>query len=186
MYDFLNGKLMRANPPELVLEVNGVGYRLHPPLSLFGLLPPLGSLLQLYTSFVVREQSHQLFGFQTREQRDLFEALTTVSGVGPKSALALLSHLQADALCSAVESGDWAQIAQAPGIGRKTAERLIIEMRGRLQTHNTALPLAGDAINALINLGYKQAAAQKAVEKILKTEAPSDLSGVITAALKKL
>ena len=183
MYDFLRGTLARATPPEIVLDVQGVGYRLLAPLNLFATLPPLDKPFELYTSFVVRELSHQLFGFATLEQRDLFESLNTVSGVGPKSALALLSHLQPDSLRQAITNGDWAQIAQAPGIGRKTAERLIVEMRGRIPTA-APTPLAGDAINALINLGYKQAPAQKAVETILKNNSRSDLGDMITAALK--
>lgn len=201
MYAYFNGKLISSSPADIVIDVAGIGYRIHIPTSLYGLLPHLGEQLQLHTSFVVRENSHTLYGFQTTQERDLFEALLGVTGIGPKTALSLIGHLSAHNLQQAVQNNEVAVISKVPGIGKKTAERLIIELRDKLKTlvpldpSDFAIPqnfdpqtlIINDAMSALINLGYNQSTAQKAIKKTLKDSTEEiDLALLITGALKNV
>lgn len=170
MIGFLRGKLVSKNPPQLLLDVNGVGYELDAPMSTFYELPALGSELQLHTHLVVREDAHILFGFATERERRLFRELLKVSNVGPKLALALLSGISVDGFLMCIEAGDADALVKVPGVGRKTAERLIIEMRDRAKVFGdlgagaTKLPLGmqadagnsqAEAFSALVALGYK-------------------------------
>jgi len=202
MYAYIQGKLTFCSPSEAIVEAAGIGYRIGIPTSLFGKLPQLNEQIRLYTSFIVREQSQNLYGFLLPEEKELFEALMGVSGIGPKIALAIMSHLDGRALSEAVKKNDIVGISRVPGIGKKTAERLIIEMRDKLkqfsadecishaspdhQSQKTASDIR-DAMNALINLGYTQAAAQKAIKKSLgESEEEYDLATLITSALKNV
>lgn len=187
MYEFVRGALVKAFPPLVIVDVGGVGYRLHAPLSLFGKLPNQGTCILLYTSYVVRETGHQLFGFGSLEERDLFDQLTGVSGIGPKLALSLVGHLTPANLQRAVAQGDWTTLATTPGIGRKTAERLIVELRGRLvltDPEGETTPVLGDAVAALVNLGYTQQVARSAVDRVWKTAPQQEIGQLIMAALK--
>lgn len=190
MYAFIKGTLVEASPSEAVVEAYGVGYRLLIPISHFGKLPQIGEETLLYTSFVVREQSQTLFGFMAKEERALFEVLITISGVGPKTALGIIGHLSLEALHHAVERHDCATLSKVPGIGRKTAERLLIDLRGRFKLQpalSTFEPISqlSDALQALIQLGYTQGAAEKAVKKAADTlPSDHDLPTLITTALK--
>jgi len=168
MIGFLKGRLALKQPPNIVVDVNGVGYELEAPMSTFYGLPAAGEPVALYTHLVVREDAHILFGFGTDGERRLFRGLLKVSGVGPKIALGILSGASVEDFLRIIEAEDVAMLTRIPGIGRKTAERVIIEMRDSAQ--KLAVPNAGvgnasdqagalsaqsEAFGALIALGYK-------------------------------
>ncbi len=188
MYAYINGTLVEAFPTHAILDVQGVGYHVHIPVSDFGKLPQLGAKVLLHTAFIVRELSQTLYGFLDRESRDLFQELITISGVGPKTGLGILGHLSLEDLKKAVSAHDAARFAKVPGIGKKTAERLLIDLQGKLNVQ--VLPQSssgrlGDALQALMQLGYTQSAAEKAVQKAAGLLASdTDLSELITTALK--
>jgi Holliday junction DNA helicase RuvA len=161
----LRGKLLRKAPPALIVDVNGVGYELEAPMSTFYRLPEVGSEVQLATHLVVREDAHLLYGFATEDERRLFRDLLRVTGIGPKIGLALLSGIDVDTFMRCVEAQDAAALTRIPGIGRKTAERLLIEMRDRIRALGqlpATAPAAGavagaraEAYAALVALGYR-------------------------------
>ena len=169
----LIGTLARKQPPELLLDVGGVGYELEAPMTTFYDLPALGQEVTLFTHLVVRDDAHLLFGFTELRQRDLFRDLLKVSGVGPRVGLAILSGLTAENLIACITVGDVAQLTRVPGIGRKTAERLIIDLRDRLESSvDGEPPLPGgiatpeqDAISGLVALGYRSGDAARAVRQ---------------------
>ncbi len=196
MYSHLTGILKQATPEKVALDVSGVGYRIGIPLSLFSRLPPLGSTLTLHVSLVVREFSHALWGFREAEERDLFEQLIDLSGVGPKLAISLLGHMEPADFYKAILNADIDGLARVPGIGKKKAEKLILEMKGKLpetypSAQQYAVPLSGqaallsDATRALVHLGYAHPIASRAVQKGLSLLPESaHLSALITEALK--
>ena len=168
MIGFLKGRLALKQPPALMVDVNGVGYELEAPMSTFYGLPSVGEPVALFTHLVVREDAHILFGFGTDGERRLFRGLLKISGVGPKIALGILSGASVEDFLSIVEAEDTAMLTRIPGIGRKTAERVIIEMRDSVQKLTAPLSSAGsapagaspsspqgEAFAALIALGYK-------------------------------
>jgi Holliday junction DNA helicase RuvA len=170
----LTGTLVRKEPPSLLVDVNGVGYELEAPMSTFYDLPPTGERLTLYTHLVVREDAHLLYGFSRESQRQLFRSLLKVNGVGPRVALAVLSGLSEPELMQCLAHEDIARLTKVPGIGRKTAERLVIELRDRVDlvavppgtaARPASLPVdpAQEAVSALIALGYKPNEASRAV-----------------------
>ena len=169
----LVGTLVRKQPPELLLDVDGVGYELEAPMTAFYDLPALGQEVTLFTHMVVRDDAHLLFGFTELRQRDLFRALLKVSGVGPRVGLAILSGLTTENLVTCITVGDVAQLTRIPGIGRKTAERLIVDLRERLESSvDGEPPLPGgtatpeqDAISGLVALGYRSGDAARAVRE---------------------
>lgn len=188
----LSGRLADKQPPVLVIDVGGVGYEVEAPLSVFYDLPAAGETVTLLTHMVVREDAQILFGFLRDGDRRLFRELLKVSGVGPRLALAILSGVSADEFGMMVQAGDSAALTRLPGIGRKTAERLILEMRGRLEGMEPAggapagaaggTDPAGEARAALTALGYAPAEALKLVRGV----AADDMSAeaIIRAALK--
>lgn len=197
MIAWLKGELLDKRPPSIVLNVNGVGYDLEAPLNVFYDLPDLGSQASLYVHMVVREDAQNLYGFISVKQRDLFRSLIKVSGIGPKVGLAILSSLTADDLLSCVAHEDVATLVAVPGIGKKTAQRLLVELKDRLaKEFGSALPEAApgtissaasderDAIDALITLGYKPADARGAVRGV--AEAGMTSEALIRAALKNM
>jgi Holliday junction DNA helicase RuvA len=162
----LQGVLTRKAPPQLEIEVSGVGYEVEAPMSTFYTLPGVGERVRLLTHLVVREDAHILYGFGTAEERTLFRNLLKVSGVGPRIALAILSGISASAFARCVVEHDAGALTRIPGVGRKTAERLIVEMRDRVEAAGGApgvTPRAagaeGEAFSALVSLGYKPAEA---------------------------
>ena len=171
MIGFLRGRLAAKQPPQLLIDVGGVGYEVEAPMSTFYGLPATGAEVSLFTHLVVREDAHILFAFGTERERRLFRELLKVSNVGPKLALSLLSGMSVDAFLLCIEANDADTLVRIPGVGRKTAERLIIEMRDRLKhLGETAgsLPVTGrppdanagaqaEAFSALVALGYKPA-----------------------------
>jgi Holliday junction DNA helicase RuvA len=161
---YLHGRLVRKQPPALLLDVGGVGYELEAPMSTFYRLPELGSVVQLHTHLVVREDAHLLYGFATEDERRLFRDLLRISGVGPKIGLALLSGITVETFLACVEAQDIDVLTRIPGIGRKIAERLLVEMRDRIRALGqmpSALQRPGgagaqaEAYAALVALGYR-------------------------------
>lgn len=187
----LTGTLIEKQPPVLVVDVNGVGYELEAPMSTFYKVT-LGATVTLHVHQVVREDANLLYGFASREERDMCRTLLKVNGVGPKMALAILSGMEADAFAACIRQGDVATLTRIPGVGKKTAERLIIEMRDRVGDGIAGLNLlAGeavpatperDAVTALIALGYKPAEAERAVGRIKADNASAE--DLIRQALK--
>jgi Holliday junction DNA helicase RuvA len=163
MIGFLRGSLIAKRPPSLTIDVGGVGYELEAPMSTFYRLPDLGSPLSLVTHLVVREDAHVLFGFFTEAERTLFRALLKISGIGPRIALGVLSGMSVQGFYQCVRDKDLVSLTKIPGVGRKTAERLLMEMADRLPeslgADAAALPARsqseGEAHGALLALGYK-------------------------------
>lgn len=177
MIAWLKGELLEKQPPGLVLNVNGVGYELEAPMSTFYDLPAVGDIATVYVHMVVREDAQLLFGFTSKQQRELFRSLIRVNGVGPKVALAVLSTLSAQELLQCMANEDVAQLCRVPGIGKKTAQRLVVEMKDRLEKEFSDVELevsAGessnsnsrDAIDALVALGYKNLEASRVVKSL--------------------
>jgi Holliday junction DNA helicase RuvA len=175
MIGAVRGRIASKTPPQLTVDVGGLGYELEAPMSTFFHLPPVGAEVSLLTHLVVREDAHVLYAFATEEERGLFRSLIRVSGVGPRIALALLSGMSVAAFTRCVQSEDVAALTRVPGVGRKTAERLIVEMRDRLATPGPALggaaaPAAdsaeGEAFGALVALGYRAAEATRLLKAV--------------------
>jgi len=178
MIGFLRGILAHKAPPLLLLDVHGVGYEIEAPMTTFYNLPAVGSEVKLHTHLVVREDAQILFGFSAEADRALFRSLIKVSGVGPKLALTLLSGLTAEQFQRAIQDNDTLALVRLPGVGKKTAERLIIEMRDRLPEFGGDAPVVSanqapaantpkqEAISALCALGYKPQDAAKMVQNI--------------------
>ena len=177
----LSGRLVAKQAAELLLDVQGVGYEVMVPLSLLTQLPELGEPLILHTHLQVREDAHQLYGFAQTKERQLFRLLIKVNGVGPKLALAVLSAMQVDHFVSLVEQQDVSALVRLPGVGKKTAERLVIEMRDRLKGWSSETKVSGsstsvvaepqvsaeqDAQAALVSLGYSTAETQRVLNKL--------------------
>jgi Holliday junction DNA helicase RuvA len=191
MYEYIRGVLTQADPSKAVVEAGGVGYAVLIGLNTYSRLPAVGQEALLYLSAVVREDSHKLFGFLAAAERDFFERLTEVSGIGPKTALALLGHVEIGDVHAAIVQEDSAALCKVPGIGKKTAERLIVELKDKVHDlpFSAASPLRGaarDALSALINLGYAASQAQKAVQASQAASADLPLADLITASLKRL
>jgi holliday junction DNA helicase RuvA len=175
MIGSLRGRISSKTPPQLTVDVGGLGYELEAPMSTYFHLPAVGEEVRLLTHLVVREDAHVLYGFATEEERRLFRSLIKVSGVGPKIALALLSGVSVSAFAECVLNEDVAALTRVPGVGRKTAERLIVEMRDRLAvtaagTGSTAAAPAtspeGEAYGALVALGYRPAEASRLLKAV--------------------
>lgn len=178
MISRLAGQLLHKQPPELLLDVGGVGYELLAPLSTCMELPPVGELLVLHTHLVVREDVWQLYGFLTLDERQLFRLLLKANGVGPKLALAILSSMTVPAFVAAVHNEQADLLIRIPGIGRKTAERMLLDLREPIKawsvqgpllqsgpsSSNLKLPVRDDVLNALLSLGYKAVEANRAID----------------------
>ncbi len=178
MIGSIRGNITSKTPPQLTVEVGGIGYELEAPMSTFFLLPSIGQEVRLLTHLVVREDAHILYAFATEDERRLFRSLIRVSGVGPKIALALLSGINVEAFALCVQNQDIASLTRVPGIGRKTAERLVVEMRDRLGPPADVAAAAAasapgvnpeaEAFGALVALGYRPAEATR----LLKAAGP--------------
>ena len=197
----LKGILLEKKAPELLLDVNGVGYELLAPMSTFYQLPAVGQGVVLFIHLVVREDAHQLFAFFEEQERQLFRALIKVNGVGPKVALAILSGVPADEFVRLVQNNDVNALTKIPGIGKKTAERLVLDLRDKLSAWQgaaggsltTALPelddkgLSEDAETALIALGYKPQDAARMVMRVLRDKPDIERSEeIIRLALRAM
>ncbi|HVM96705.1 MAG TPA: Holliday junction branch migration protein RuvA [Candidatus Acidoferrales bacterium] len=190
----LSGVLAYKSPEQLIVDVHGVGYQVLVSLNSFYRLPEQGETVQLHIHTHVREDSLQLFGFLERAEKELFLLLLSVSGIGPRLGLNILSGLPADELLTALEAGDLVRLVAIPGVGKKTAERLVLELRDKVKlvktTRSTAerQPVSGletEAVSALVNLGYRQAEAERAV-KAARSAGAADIAAVIRDALKRV
>lgn len=169
----LQGKLVEKAPPQILIDVNGVGYEVDVPISTFCNLPAEGHPVTLLTHMVVREDAQLLYGFATASERQAFRALIRISGIGPRIALAVLSGMSPNDLADAVEQGNTGLLTRVPGIGKKTAERLVLELKGKLNgsafastTGPTTSATQNDIVSALIALGYSEREAQSAVRQL--------------------
>ena len=194
MIGFLRGTLLKKQPPLLILDVNGVGYEINAPMTTFYILPDIGNETEIFTHLVVRDDAHLLFGFATENERHLFRNLIKVNGVGAKMALTILSGIEADEFSQCIQNNDTERLIKLPGVGKKTAERLIIEMRDRLDNlpkltisreNNKARAYTApvdEAVSALTSLGYKPSEASRYVLAIAEDNMSSE--ELIRKALK--
>lgn len=177
----LSGQILQKQPPELLIDVNGVGYEVSAPMSTFYALPDIGERIIIHTHMVVREDAQLLYGFATESERALFRILIKINGVGPKLAITILSGIAAEDFIRCIHDNDSAALVRLPGIGKKTAERLIVELKDKVGTEDDASEASGsaglsasstikspigDAVSALIALGYKPNDASKMVRSI--------------------
>lgn len=191
MISRLRGIVLEKNPPSVVVDVHGVGYEAQVSMQTFYTLPAIGEEVQLYTQLVVREDAHLLFGFSSKEERETFQALVKVSGIGAKIALGILSALTSDELASAVANEDIKRLTAAPGIGKKTAERMVLELRGKLVSSaqpDGAIAIAENSqhdviIHTLIALGYNDKEARQACKNLPEG---TDVSEGVRLALKNM
>ena len=185
----LHGKLIEKTPPQVLVDVGGVGYEVDVPMSTFCNLPAEGSEITLLTHFIVREDAQLLYGFATAAERQTFRALIRISGVGPRIALAVLSGMSTQDLADAVEQGNATLLTRVPGIGKKTAERLVLELKGKLAgsafapAGGAASAAQADILSALMALGYSEREAQASVRAL---PAEVTVSEGIRLALKAL
>ena len=199
MITFLDGTLTSALPTQAVIDVGGVGYELFIPLSSYDRLPAPGQQVRILTHLHVREDAHILYGFMTSGERDLFRLLVnSVSGIGPKLGLAVLSGMSVSNFKSAVVNGDVASLAKISGLGKKTAERIVLELKDKLgvaaaweaaSAEHAPTPeqsQANEAVLALIALGYKQVDAHKAVRDLQEKESVSSAEELVKMALKRM
>ena len=177
----LTGTLVEKNPPQLLLDVQGVAYEVDVPMSTFYNLPATGERVALFTHLVVREDAHLLFGFGTEQERRAFRQLLKISGVGARTALSVLSGLSVAELAQAVTMQDTGRLTKIPGIGKKTAERLLLELKDKLGVEVTAAvgvhrraPAMSDVLNALLSLGYSDKEAVAAVKELPEGVAVAD------------
>ena len=204
MYAYIKGTLEEIAEDNIVVEAGGIGYNVKVSTTTADLLPPLGNEVKIYTYTLVREDTFSLYGFMTRDDLEIFRKLITVNGIGPKGGLAILSVMSADALRFAIMAGDAKAIAKAPGVGSKTAERVILDLRDKISLEDTlrglgepapsvngALSSGGsqdnlmkkEAIEALVALGYSVSDATTAVKKVEVTE-DTTVESILKAALK--
>jgi len=195
MIGSLRGKLVHKQPPNLHIDVAGIGYEVEAPMTTFYRLPQAGEEIHIYTHLVVRDDAHLLFGFATEDERRLFRTLIKVNGVGAKMALTILSGIEADEFASCIQEGNTDRLVRLPGVGKKTAERLVIEMRDRLKDWqgNLVTPITttqtsrgsqavNEAISALVSLGYKPQEASRFVRAVATEDMDSET--IIRESLK--
>ena len=201
MYSYIKGELAEINTDHIVIDVNGIGYMIYISSQALDYLPAIGETINVHTYLYMREDAMILYGFLTKDELEIFKLLITVSGIGPKGGLAILSTLSADDLRFAVLSGDSKAIAKAPGVGSKTAQRVIIDLKDKLsledafekklEHENEKINIASnsqvknDAVMALNALGYSSSESLKAVSKVEITE-EMDVEDVLKAALKHM
>ena len=204
MIAHLSGKLLSKQATSVIVDVSGVGYEVTIPLSTFYDLEDLGSIVQLRIYTHVREDALQLYGFKTARERELFLKIISVTGIGPKLGITLLSGMSADEMIASIRTNNLARLTLIPGVGRKTAERLIMELREKVADLSSAQieeefgakadvspeapedAVRADALSALLNLGYQRSGAEKAIDAALKEEGEMTVESVLRRTLKKL
>jgi len=193
----LSGRLLAKHPPQIVVDVQGIGYELDVPMSTLYQLPASGGEVTLFTHLIVREDAHQLYGFATETERAAFRQLLKISGVGARTALAVLSGMSVADLQQAVNAQDTGRLTKIPGIGKKTAERIGLELKDRLPQSLQAAAdatkppapedqLRADLLSALLNLGYQRVPAEKAIDKVLKDAPEARFDEALRAVLRAL
>ena len=182
MIGYLKGRLFRKKPNTIILDVNGIGYEVSIPLSTFYELPDEGSEISLNIHTHVREDALLLYGFHTQREKELFLKLITISGIGPKLAVVILSGAQVEELAASISEGNYSRLTSIPGIGRKTAERMVLELKSQMtpfllpgqvetaQEEKAFSAVEEDVLSALVNLGYPRAAAEKALKATLRSD----------------
>lgn len=198
MIAHLSGKLLSKQPNQVIVDVNGVGYEVHVPLSTFYELGEVGNPVQLRIYTHVREDTIALFGFKSANEKLMFEQVTSISGIGPKLGITILSGMPVDELVAAIRQSNLARLTSIPGIGKKTAERLVVELRDKLAkvvtvppdeqaaTHGISQPQE-DVISALVNLGYAKPSAEKAAHAVVSTSKTEPaFEELLRAALRQL
>ncbi len=188
MIAYLRGRLLDKRPNQVIVDVNGVGYHVQIPVSTFSHLGDGGAEVKLHVYTHVREDALALYGFLTEKEKALFERLISVSGIGPRLGITLLSGLDAEELAGAIRRGDVGRLVRVPGVGKKTAERLVVELRDKLAPVEAAAAegpagLDAEVISALLNLGCARPQAEAAVEKARKNGAPEEFEPLFRAAL---
>lgn len=179
MIAHLRGRLIVKHPNQAIVEAGGVGYDVHITIPTFSDLPALGAEVALFIHTHVREDALTLFGFLRTEEKQLFEKLISVSGIGPKLAVTILSGMPAEAMVAAIRGNNVAALTRIPGIGKKTAERMVLELRDKLESFGvpavatTVTPVEEDVVSALVNLGYQRALAERALAKLGSTSGES-------------
>ncbi len=198
MIAFLRGRVLDKHPNRLIVDVNGVGYEVHVPLSTYYEVGEAGADVALHVHTHVREDALQLFGFLTTLEQSLFERLIGISGIGPKLAIAVLSGIDSRELVASVQRADVARLTRIPGIGKKTAERIVLELKDRLrdvaasadldatESHETADQLRDDLVSALENLGYHRPLAEKAVDAVRARNGDAAFEDALKGALREL
>lgn len=193
MIAFIRGKLIQSSPSRIIVETNGVGYEILIALSTASELPQTGSEVLIHTNLIVREDSQTLYGFLNLEDKDLFNLLLNVNGIGPKTALNVIGFFSFENLAEAIHAKDIVTLAKVPGIGKKSAERLIVELKDKLpsfggaKSFQIAVPKMDDALSALINLGFTPSASQKALKKTTDLHGEDiELTELITLSLKHI
>jgi holliday junction DNA helicase RuvA len=194
MIAHLRGKLLAKHPNQAIVETGGVGYDVTISVPTFSELPGIGSEVALHIHTHVREDMIALYGFLRPSEKTLFEKLITVSGIGPKLAITILSGMAADEMVNAIRGNDIARLTRIPGIGKKTAERMVLELRdklavekiGEIATAPTMSPVEADVLSALINLGYQRATAEKALAAVSKDGKTRPFDGLFREALAVL
>jgi len=191
----IRGTLAHKLPGEVIVDVGGVGYQVFIPLNVFYRLPEVGDSISLYIHTHLREDALQLFGFEAAEEKQVFLLLNSVSGIGPKLAVNILSGIPADELVRAVKDGDQPRLISIPGVGRKLAERMIVELRDKFTTlqsrpsevvaRSDDSQLTSDAVSALVNLGYRKAEVEKNVRDMIQT-GKRTLEEVLKEVLRKM
>ncbi len=190
----LSGKILEKKPTEIIIDVNGVGCQVFISFNTFEDIPEVGEKAEIFTYLSVKENSLTLFGFSTLAEKLIFEKLISVNGVGPKLAQGILSGIQTTELIEAIALGDKSRLVAIPGVGRKTAERLVIELKDKIETvetsttpvHSETYKIKEDAINALIALGYNRKSAEISVKKALDSNPGLSLEELIKSALSNL
>ena len=179
MIAHLRGKLLSKHPGQAVVEAAGVGYEVNITIPTFSALPAVGAEVAVFVHTHVREDALALFGFLKLNEKQLFEKLISVSGIGPKLAITILSGMATDAMVAAIQSNNVAALTRIPGIGKKTAERMVLELRDKLESFGVppaaaaASPVEDDVVSALVNLGYQRPLAEKVMSKLGKTDGES-------------
>ena len=195
MIALITGKLVQKQPNQIIVDVGGVGYELTIPLSTYYELGDPGMDITLRVHTHVREDALQLFGFRTEQEKKIFLHLTSVTGIGPKLAITILSGMGADDLVRAIQTGDLARLVGIPGVGKKTAERMLVELKEKMQSLSpaaaekpamTAAALTDDVVSALVNLGYPKNVAEKAASSALKEMPDANFSATLKLALRNL
>lgn len=201
MIAFLSGKILEKLPGSIIVDVNGVGYEVAIPLSTYYEVGDVGAEIQLRVHTNVREDAIQLFGFRTQREKDLFLRLLSVQGVGAKSAITMLSGMSADEIIDAVRTGNLPRLTAIPGVGRKTAERLVVELRDKIGELSRGIPAGAakavaagsgsddvfdDALSALLNLGYQRSAAERAIQQSRQDGVEPSVQKLLRAALQRL
>ncbi len=191
MIEALYGKLFEKSVDTIIIDANGVGYGLRIPLTTYYSLPDNGKMVRLFVHTQMKEDAIQLFGFKTKDEKEIFQRLLKIRGVGPKLSLNILSYLPVENLSSALEGIDFETLVSIPGVGKKMAERILFEMKGILErqpkeSREVGSALSNEATSALVNLGFPASQAEQIVQEICKEDKSISLEALVRQALKRL